>query len=93
MWATATLFVAKTLNFFEIYGVPHGQVESVRTFFGQGGRGSIFRDFVRASFMGGPLSKKCDLEDQDQILILKIKTTSKITVLLIFNRKRGYIEN
>jgi len=33
---------------------PHGQgVEPVRTFCGQGG--SIFRDFVRTSFMDGPL--------------------------------------
>jgi len=28
-------------------------VEPVRTFCGQGGRGSIFRDFVRTSFMDG----------------------------------------
>jgi len=35
---------------------PHGQggFESVQTFFGQEGRGSIFRDFVRMSFMDGP---------------------------------------
>jgi len=37
---------------------PHGQgergTESVRTFCVQGGRGSIFRDFVRTSFMDGP---------------------------------------
>jgi len=30
------------------------EVEPVRTFFGQGEKGSIFRDFVRASFMDGP---------------------------------------
>jgi len=30
------------------------EVEPVRTFFGQGGRGSILRDFVRTSFMDVP---------------------------------------
>jgi len=37
---------------------PHRQVEKrvepVRIFFGQGGRESIFRDFVRTTFMDGP---------------------------------------
>jgi len=39
---------------------PHGQggreIEPVRTFCGQGGRRSIFRDFVRTSFMDGSLA-------------------------------------
>jgi len=46
---TSTLFGAKNFGFFEIMVCPHGQggkeVEPVRT------RGSIFRDFLRTSFM------------------------------------------
>jgi len=56
---TSALFGTKN---FEIYMVcPHGQrgrgIEPVRTFCGQGGRESIFRDFVRTSFMDGPLAE------------------------------------
>jgi len=51
-WMSA-LFGAKNFEFFELDGV------SARTRglnqCGQGGRGSIFRDFVRTSFMNGPL--------------------------------------
>jgi len=43
-------FWCKNIGFFEIYGKGEG-VESVRTFCGKGGRGSIFRHFVRTSFM------------------------------------------
>jgi len=53
---TSTLFSAKNFGFFEIYVVPAStkEVEPVRMFFGQGGRRSIFRDFVRTSFVKGP---------------------------------------
>jgi len=55
---TSALFGGKNIGFFEICDVPartRGRgVEPVRTFCGQGGRGSIFRDFVRTSFMDGP---------------------------------------
>jgi len=56
MWTSALLFGAKIIGFFEIYGVPTRtrRVEPVRTFCGQGGKGSILRDFVRTSFMEGP---------------------------------------
>jgi len=54
---TSALFGAKSIGFFKIYGVSARKkgvgVEPVRTFFGQGG-GVNFRNFVRASFMGGP---------------------------------------
>jgi len=57
---TSALFEAKNFGFFEIYGVSARtrgeEVEPVRTFFGQEGRVSIFRDFVRTSFMDGPLA-------------------------------------
>jgi len=46
---TAALFGAKNLGFFEIYVVPHGQGES----------GSIFRDFVRSSFMDDGPYRSC----------------------------------
>jgi len=50
-------FSEKNFGCFEIYGVSartRGEgVEPVRTFFGQGEL--IFRDFVRMSFMDGPL--------------------------------------
>jgi len=57
------LFGAKNFRFFEIYGVSArigGKgVEPVRTFCGQEERGgSIFCDFVRTSFMYGPLSNR-----------------------------------
>jgi len=51
-------FWRNNLGFFEIYGVStriRGFEPVVRTYFGQGGRGSIFRDFVQATFMDGPL--------------------------------------
>jgi len=51
------IFWYKKYGFFEIYGVPARTkgVESVRTFFvGKGEGDSIFRDFVRTSFMDGP---------------------------------------
>jgi len=35
--------------------------EPVRTFFGEGG--SVFRDFVRISFMGGPKQANTELFD------------------------------
>jgi len=47
---TSALFGAKNFGFFEIYGVfarTRGEgVEPVRTFCEQGGRGSIFCDFL-----------------------------------------------
>jgi len=59
---TSALFDVKNFRFFKIYGVPARtrgrEVETVRTFFELGvERGSIFRDFVRTSFMDGPLGK------------------------------------
>jgi len=58
---TSVHFVAKNFEFFEIYGVSartRGEgVEPVRTFFGQRRKGSIFCDFVRTSFMIGPLCR------------------------------------
>jgi len=41
---TSTLFGTKNFGFFEFLVCPHGQ-----------GEGSIFRDFVRTSFMDGAL--------------------------------------
>jgi len=55
---TSTLFGAKKLRIFRNIRCVHmdkGEVEVVRTFCGQGGRGSIFRDSVRMSVMDGPL--------------------------------------
>jgi len=63
---TPELFGVKNFGFFEIFGVSartrtipgvrvRTGVDPVRTFFGQGGREPIFRDFVRTSFMDGPL--------------------------------------
>jgi len=45
-----TFWCNKTPDFSKFMVCPHGQgeVESVRTFFGQEGKGSIFRDFVRS---------------------------------------------
>jgi len=51
MW-TSSLFGAKNFRFFEIYGVSarsRGEVGLSQC--GQEGRGSVFRDFVRTSFM------------------------------------------
>jgi len=54
---TSALFGAKNSGFFEFYGgsARTRGVESMRTFYGQGDfkRWSIFRDFVRKSFMDG----------------------------------------
>jgi len=54
---TSALFGAKTSDFSKFMMCPHGQggegFEPMRTFFGEGG-GSIFRDFVRTSFMDSP---------------------------------------
>jgi len=54
MW-TPALFRTKNFGFFEIYGVSAQvrRVEPVRT---RGDEGIIFRDFVRTSFMDGPLN-------------------------------------
>jgi len=57
---TSALLGAKSFEFFEIYGVRkdkrgEGEVEPVRTFFGQEGEGMTnFCNFVRTSFMDGP---------------------------------------
>jgi len=51
---TSTLFGTKNFGFSKIYSVSARAKEGfvpVRTFCEQGGRGSIFRDFVRTSFM------------------------------------------
>jgi len=54
----SAVFGAKNVGLVEIYGVSArttGEgVEPVWTFFGQGKSGSIYRDFVRTSFMDGP---------------------------------------
>jgi len=60
------LFGAKNFEFFEIYGV------SARTkgrglsqcghFVDKGSGSSVFRDFVRTSFMHGPLSNRWPLQ-------------------------------
>jgi len=53
MW-TSVFFGEKNMGFFEIYGVSaltRGGVMPVRK---RGGGESIFRDFVRMSFMGDP---------------------------------------
>jgi len=55
---TSELFGAKNIGFFKIYSVSartRRVAPAVRTFCEQGGRESIFRDFVRTSFMDGPL--------------------------------------
>jgi len=51
---------AKTSDFLKLMVCLQGQgeerrVEPVRTFANKGDRGSVFRDFVRTSFMDGPL--------------------------------------
>jgi len=49
-------WVQKTLEFlkFEVCSQEQGGVETLRTFFGQGG-GVNFRDFLRTSFIDGLL--------------------------------------
>jgi len=58
---TFALFGTKAPDFSKFMVYSHGQegsgVELVRTFCGQGRRGSVFRDFVRTSFIIGPLSQ------------------------------------
>jgi len=62
MW-TSELFGVKNFGFFEIYGVSartksmwdRASADILQTR-REGVRGSIFRDFVRTSFMDGPLS-------------------------------------
>jgi len=54
----SALFGAKNLGFFEIYGVSAGQKREGRLslcgqFSDKRGKASIFRDFVRTSFMDG----------------------------------------
>jgi len=51
-------FLAQNSDFSKFIVYPHGQggVEPLRTYSGQEGR-SIFRDFVRTSFMDGPLGE------------------------------------
>jgi len=51
---TSALFGAKNPGFFEIYGMSARTRGEGLSEFGQGGRGSIFFDFVRTSFMDGP---------------------------------------
>jgi len=56
MW-TSALFVTKTFGFFEIYGMSartRGKGLSQCGHVADKGKGSIFRDFVRTSFMNGP---------------------------------------
>jgi len=55
---TSAFFGAKNFGFFKIYRVSartRGEFEPVRTFCRLGEVGSIFRDFVRMSFMDCPL--------------------------------------
>jgi len=54
---TSALFGTKKLytDFLKFMVCPHKHGEGVvRTFFGQGEGGSIFRDFVQTSFMDAP---------------------------------------
>jgi len=59
---TSALLGAKNVGFFEIYVLSARTkvegVEPVRRFCGQGGRRSIFCDFVRTYFMDGILCLK-----------------------------------
>jgi len=49
-------FDAKIIGFRNLWCVCTDKgVELARTFYGPGRKGSIFRDFVRTSFMDGPL--------------------------------------
>jgi len=69
---TSALFSTKNVGCFEIYGVSariregKGGIEPVRAFCGKGG--SIFRDFVRTSFMDGPLSFICTKFSYESLL-------------------------
>jgi len=55
---TSAIFDTKNAGCFEIDGWwcvrTDKEIEPVRTFCGQGERGSIFRDFVRTSFKAAP---------------------------------------
>jgi len=54
---TSARFGAKSVEFFEISSVyVEGGIEPVRTFCGQERGRSSFFDFVRTSFMDGPLA-------------------------------------
>jgi len=58
----SALFGVKNFEFFEIYGVSartrgEGGLSHCGHFADNGGRGSIFRNFVRTSFMDGLLHK------------------------------------
>jgi len=69
---TSAFFDAKNFGFFEIYGVSARirGVEPVRTFFGQGGRGSSFHDFVRTSFIDDP-KEKMQIEKWFYVMLLE----------------------
>jgi len=54
----SALFEAKNSDFLKFLVCPHGQGLS---YYGQAGRGSIFRDFVRKSFMDGLLIDICEI--------------------------------
>jgi len=57
---TSALFGAKTLDFLKIFilSARTREVEPVQTFFGKGGKGSIFRNFMQTSFMDSSLQKQ-----------------------------------
>jgi len=59
---TSALLGSKNFGFFEIYGVSARtrRVEPVRIFCEQGRRRSIFREFLRTSFMDDRLSLVAD---------------------------------
>jgi len=54
---TSAFYGAKDIGFFEIYGTSARarEVKLVRTFYGQGERGSIYRNFVQTTYMDGPI--------------------------------------
>jgi len=56
---TSALFCAKNFGFVKFMVCPLGQggLSQCGHFFGQGERGSIFRDFVPTPFMDGPLEQ------------------------------------
>jgi len=63
---TSSLFGAKHLEFFKIYGVSartrEEGFEAVRTFFGQGGREGVnFSRFCADIFYGRPLTKSAPI--------------------------------
>jgi len=73
---TSGLFGARNFRFFEIYGVSartrgkgYSQCEHLAD---KGGEGSIFHDFVRTSFINGPLI----LQYKDSWFALLIVSTS-----------------